>query len=166
MRYRYNGASKDVLPTLERWLPKLGSITRIVGKRFWATRWYSCYLAINKCGRRKVIAYAFSLNKLRKELRAKGKEVDDTSIKIEVERRSYSTTHEVVMVHGTEGTARFSGVCWQYTGEGPRTLRALLVRCGVPEDVAKRVAFSSPRKSTVGTDWSIENVDMFKRMTG
>lgn len=46
----------------------------------------------------------------------------------------YDTNHVGVMVHGTKGTARFSGFAWGYSGEGVRGLREFLTMLNVPED--------------------------------
>lgn len=69
-----------------------------------------------------------------------------------------NTTFERVLVVGENGTARFDGVCWNYSGTGPCALVELLEVCGVPNSIAKDVAFNSHRFDTPGTDWSI-NVD-------
>lgn len=69
----------------------------------------------------------------------------------------YSTTHEAVMLKGTKGTARLSGLCWGYGGEGPSGLVELLLRLGVPKEQAQDVAFKTPRGEhfDLGTDWKL-----------
>jgi len=70
--------------------------------------------------------------------------------------RSNGITQERVYVIGTHGTARFSGLCWGYGGEGPRGLRDLLRCLGLNSILAEQVAFKAPRHETLGTDWSIK----------
>lgn len=75
----------------------------------------------------------------------------------EGERRSYTTDHEVLMVYGETGTARLSGCCWGYGGEGPHAVRDLLVAVGLPNADADRFAFESVRgtERVNMVDWSI-----------
>ncbi|RDJ35707.1 MAG: hypothetical protein DWQ19_12890 [Crenarchaeota archaeon] len=61
--------------------------------------------------------------------------------------------HECVLVVGENGTARFSGLCWGYGGEGPRGLAALMRYIGAP-GFAQLVS-QSPRLDRDGTDWEI-----------
>jgi hypothetical protein len=67
----------------------------------------------------------------------------------------YTTTYEVLMVYGTKGYARFSGVCWGYGGSGPQATYALLKAIGLPDDEANRYAFNTERRNQVGIDWEI-----------
>lgn len=64
-------------------------------------------------------------------------------------------TAEVVRVKGHYGTARFRGLCWGYSGEGPRGLRDLLQFIGLTSNIAETVAFDAPRQDKPGTDWEI-----------
>ena len=66
-------------------------------------------------------------------------------------------THECIMVYGEHGTARFEGLCWGYSGEGPRGTHALLKKCGVPEPLGTEAAFKTPRMDNEGVDWIITN---------
>lgn len=69
----------------------------------------------------------------------------------------YHTSHEGVMVHGENGTARFNGFCWGYSGEGPRGLIDLLIHLGLPRYAAQMVAFETERLCPkLGNDWVIE----------
>jgi len=63
---------------------------------------------------------------------------------------------ERVIITGENGSARFNGFCWSYQGEGPRGLVKLLQHCGVPQNVAEKVAFNAPRNSKDGTDWALD----------
>ena len=58
---------------------------------------------------------------------------------------AFFTDHEVIMVIGETGTARFSGCCWGYGGEGPRAVCALLKACGLSDVWAEHHAFDVPR---------------------
>src|SRR5262252_4647854 len=69
--------------------------------------------------------------------------------------RSNGITHERVFVTGTHGTARFDGLCWGYSGEGPRGVRDLLLFLGLNRILAEQVAFKAPRGAECGTDWRI-----------
>lgn len=72
------------------------------------------------------------------------------------ERHTYTTNHERVLVKGENGTARFDGVCWNYSGEGPRALVELLIQCGLARQQAEQVAFTSQRHQHNGTDWEVQ----------
>jgi hypothetical protein len=61
--------------------------------------------------------------------------------------------NEAVLVRGENGTARFSGLCWGYGGEGPRGTAQLLIALGVNPDTAQTLAFKTPRKDEKGEDW-------------
>lgn len=67
----------------------------------------------------------------------------------------YQTSHEAVLVVGEHGSIRFGGLLWGYIGEGPRGLRELLVKIGVPEQAADNIAFNTPRLNTLGEDWRL-----------
>lgn len=70
--------------------------------------------------------------------------------------RASGVTQEVVRVCGRRGTARFAGLCWSYSGEGPRGLRDLLLFCGAQPWVAHQVAFEAPRNyPDLGKDWEL-----------
>lgn len=73
----------------------------------------------------------------------------------------YQTTHEAVMLYGTKGTARLSGVLWGYFGEGSRGLVQLLTKLGLDQSKAETIAFSTPRRNEIGTDWSIDFKPIF-----
>jgi hypothetical protein len=60
----------------------------------------------------------------------------------------YCTDHEAVLIRGTKGTARMSGVCWGYGGEGPHALRDLLLLLGVDKATADKTAFTTPRSDS------------------
>ncbi len=68
----------------------------------------------------------------------------------------YNTSHEAVLVVGEHGSARFHGVCWGYSGQGPRTLAKLLELCGMSQRHAAMVA-NSPRREhrDLGDDWRL-----------
>ena len=76
----------------------------------------------------------------------------------------YGATWEAVMVKGDKGSARFHGCCWGYGGEGPRTVKALLLSIGVQERTATMMAFQARRLDVVGTDWEIrwDDVNIIK----
>lgn len=115
-RYRYERClSRFVLERFQKHFIKLGTITKVVAKRYGAWR--------------------------------KGSE------------GKYYTTYEVLMVYGDKGTARFTGCCWGYGGEGPRAVNALLKAMGVPDVLADHYAFRVPRLDKVGVDWTIADVD-------
>ena len=73
----------------------------------------------------------------------------------------YQTTHEAIMLYGTKGTARLSGYLWSYSGEGPRALVQLLTKLGLDKGNAEVIAFNTPRRNEVGTDWSIDFKPIF-----
>lgn len=62
---------------------------------------------------------------------------------------------EAVLIRGTNGTARFSGLLWGYGGQGPRGTHALLLKLGVETNLAWKIAFQIPRQTQVGNDWSL-----------
>jgi hypothetical protein len=61
--------------------------------------------------------------------------------------------NEAVLVRGENGTARFTGLCWGYTGEGPRGTVQLLTLAGIDAEHARTLAFDTLRKDTKGEDW-------------
>lgn len=63
--------------------------------------------------------------------------------------------HEVVMIRGENGTARFKGFCWGYGGTGPNGLAQLLETIGLSKLESQHLAFKAPRNCTDGVDWSI-----------
>jgi hypothetical protein len=67
----------------------------------------------------------------------------------------YYTSYEVLMVYGTQGTARFTGCCWGYGGSGPHATLDLLLAIGIAKEVAEQYAFHTPRKQNIGIDWEI-----------
>lgn len=71
-------------------------------------------------------------------------------------KNSYVITCEKVRIYGKNGKCLFDGVCWGYSGEGPRALVAILTSCGLDKKVAENVAFSSPRNNSIGIDWQID----------
>lgn len=96
------------------------------------------------------------IDKLGKLLSIKGyRFISTRSYMWEGERRYTITDYERILVRGEHGTARFSGVCWSYSGQGPRATIALLVKCGVPKDTAQAIAFGATRHSTPGVDWEL-----------
>jgi len=96
----------------------------------------------------------FHIDRLGKIDRVVGKRYKSTrSSVIDGERRSYTFSHECVMVYGENGTARYEGLCWSYSGEGPRGLAKLLERCGATRDETLQFAYETPRKDVEGVDW-------------
>lgn len=73
---------------------------------------------------------------------------------VETKRRSNGS--EAILIRGENGTARFTGVCWGYGGEGPHTLRDILLHAGVPQAMADAIAFKSTRFDRDGWDWRID----------
>ena len=71
----------------------------------------------------------------------------------------YNTTHEAVMLYGTNGTARLNGLLWGYGGEGPRGLVQLLQKLGLNQQTAENIAFQTPRREQLGNDWSITKIN-------
>lgn len=70
-----------------------------------------------------------------------------------------SVNHVAVLVKGDKGSARFSGFCWGYPGEGPRGLRQLFNTIGVPQAEIERVlAIDWEGWSKVGPVWQIDLV--------
>lgn len=63
--------------------------------------------------------------------------------------------NEAILVRGVNGTARFTGLCWGYGGEGPRGTYQLLIKVGVSKNLADSLAFHVERKDTIGDDWRI-----------
>lgn len=61
---------------------------------------------------------------------------------------------EYVLVVGENGSCRFSGLCWGYSGEGPRGLADLITHLGAP-GVAYGVSRSF-RGDQDGTDWELK----------
>ena len=148
-RYRYQrGTSRGVDPNV---LDRLGVLQKVVAKRFRSTRsnWRT---EVYWCGER--IWDGFSKREMKRVLFSMGLDLDQVSIRKVMS--FWTTTYEVVMVYGDKGTARFSGCCWGYSGEGPRTTHMLLLKCGVPKDVADIIAFQIERKQTVGIDWELD----------
>lgn len=64
-------------------------------------------------------------------------------------------TLEKIVVTGKIGTASFTGVCWGYGGTGPHATLDILKTLGIPDDLATKAAFKSPRNELPGTDWQI-----------
>jgi len=64
-----------------------------------------------------------------------------------------SIKREAILVKGSNGSARFEGLCWGYYGEGPRGLKQLLLKLGIPQKRAELLANESDRGDDVGTDW-------------
>lgn len=71
-------------------------------------------------------------------------------------KNSYVVTCEKVRIYGKNGKCLFDGVCWGYSGEGPRALVKILISCGIEKQVAENVAFNAPRNDFVGIDWQID----------
>lgn len=67
----------------------------------------------------------------------------------------YDALHEAVVVRGENGYARFGGLLWGYSGEGPRGLRQLLLKLGVNPDMADNLPFQTKRLNKIGEDWRI-----------
>lgn len=67
----------------------------------------------------------------------------------------YNTSHEAVLVVGEKGSARFGGVLWGYSGEGPRGLHELLLKLGVDAEGAAKIAFETKRRDVLGEDWRL-----------
>lgn len=65
-------------------------------------------------------------------------------------------TIEAYRFTGTNGTARFTGLCHSYSGEGPHGLRDLLQFAGLKKAHADLVAFQTTRHQDNGTDWTLE----------
>lgn len=70
-------------------------------------------------------------------------------------RGRYNAVHEGVLIKGTEGSARFSGFCWGYGGEGPRGLVLLLMKLGIHKERAELIAFGTRRFDGPGMDWIV-----------
>lgn len=68
----------------------------------------------------------------------------------------WSNTHERVKFIGENGYCIFDGVCWGYSGQGPRTLRDLLMVAGIQDEIIlSSICFNSRRNDKVGIDWEI-----------
>lgn len=70
-------------------------------------------------------------------------------------KEGYSSVREVVYLYGENGTARFLGFCWGYSGEGPRGLYRLLQLIGLSSEDSEKIAFHTKRLDTFGIDWEI-----------
>jgi len=70
-------------------------------------------------------------------------------------RGRYRVLHESVLVVGENGTARFGGFLWGYSGEGPRGLIQLLIKLNVSVLESEKIAFETKRKNEVGEDWRL-----------
>lgn len=64
----------------------------------------------------------------------------------------YQTNHEAVLVRGENGSVRFGGLLWGYSGEGPRGLLELLLKLGLEKDKAEVIAFHTKREN----QWKID----------
>ena len=89
------------------------------------------------------------VNKLGRILRVKGYRF--TSARKEL--GGIPVQREYVLVVGENGSCRFSGLCWGYSGEGPRGLADLMGYIGAA-GFAKLVSLS-PRLDKDGTDWEV-----------
>ncbi len=76
----------------------------------------------------------------------------------QIRKGTVTTWREYVYVYGDKGYARFNGVCWAYSGEGPRAVQKILTLCGVNSDTAWMLAFNSKRLNHDGVSWEI-NLD-------
>lgn len=63
------------------------------------------------------------------------------------------TWREQLLIVGTEGSARFNGCCWGYSGSGPMVVHKILKMCGVDVATADQLAFNGPRPDRDGTHW-------------
>jgi hypothetical protein len=87
--------------------------------------------------------------------------------RIKTDRSGMISTNEYVMVTGEHGTARFSGFCWGYGGEGPRGTEKLLQTIGLPPHMCENAAYRQPRYDQLGTDWELKLIDgQWKILTG
>ena len=94
----------------------------------------------------------FRINRLGRILRVKGYRFTSS-------RRydqGYSVRREYVLVVGEKGTARFSGLCWGFSGEGPRGLTDLLINVGAPGWIAENLPRWIHRGNEDGTDWELK----------
>lgn len=75
-------------------------------------------------------------------------------------RGRYGAQWEAVLVRGTKGTARFSGLLWGYGGEGPHGTQELLVKLGLSRSLADQIAFHTVRAYPEnGADWVLYFMD-------
>jgi hypothetical protein len=72
------------------------------------------------------------------------------------------TTHEAVLIYGKNGQARYEGVLWGYSGQGPRGLVELLLVCGINKSLAENTAFHSERRDTIGIDWELHRISGYE----
>lgn len=56
----------------------------------------------------------------------------------------YGAHHAGVLVRGENGTARFGGFSWGYSGEGPRGLVQFLLSLGYKLDEVQKVVYMTP----------------------
>lgn len=66
---------------------------------------------------------------------------------------SVRTDREYILIKGEYGTMRLTGLCWGYSGEGPRGLHRLLMLCGMDDAAAQRWAFKTERLDDDGLAW-------------
>ncbi len=152
IRYRDDRESSHKVDP--RVVHRLGKITRIVAKRILSSRlWYLTTAYFD--GKEVHSEYTKRYNRTIQH-RVKKLGFDPDACEYNSEKRYTTTDREILMVYGEKGSARFSGVCWGYQGEGPRTVIRILVECGVPEDIARDYAFHGKRNHAPGIDWEID----------
>lgn len=76
----------------------------------------------------------------------------------QVRKVSVTTWREYLHIFGDKGCARIQGVCWGYSGEGPRATHKILMLCGLDDATARRLAFESKRLDHDGISWDIDVV--------
>lgn len=68
-----------------------------------------------------------------------------------------------VMIHGTQGTARFCGFAWGFSGEGPRGLIAFLGKLGIDKALAQETVYKTPWVEEFREHWRIEWTTTLRR---
>lgn len=76
------------------------------------------------------------------------------TVRAVVYRNKHKVETETILVRGENGYARFGGLNWGYSGEGPRGTQELLKKLGVNQDVASWIA-TATTNFEIGEVWKI-----------
>ena len=66
----------------------------------------------------------------------------------------FTSNHTAVAVLGDKGSIRMEGLCWGYSGEGPRGLQKLFDLLGIDEDA--RTIAEAPTNQDTRVYWQID----------
>ena len=76
------------------------------------------------------------------------------TVRAVVYRNKYRVETETILVRGENGYARFGGLNWGYSGEGPRGTQQLLKKLGVNQEIANFLCFNETTFE-LGEVWKI-----------